>query len=140
VRGAIETAVEMELAATLGAGRYERRSSRQGYRDGTKTRTLHGPTGALALTLPRGTVTTAGGQQEWTSTLVPRCQRRLAEVNTAVLATYLAGGTRSGSGGPWRRCCTGPRCRAGRCRGSRPRRRRPRRRPEGAGGVGPVWR
>ena len=30
--------------------------------------------------------------QEWRSTLVPRYQRRLAEVNTAVLATYLAGG------------------------------------------------
>jgi len=92
VRGAIEAAVEAELAATLGAGRYERRDSRQGYRNGTKTRTLSGPTGALALSLPRATVTTSTGRQEWRSTLVPRYQRRLAEVNTAVLATYLAGG------------------------------------------------
>ncbi len=30
VREAIETAVEAELAATLGAGRYERRDSRRG--------------------------------------------------------------------------------------------------------------
>jgi transposase-like protein len=92
VRGAIEAAVEAELAATLGAGRYERRDTRQGYRNGTKTRTLSGPTGAMALTLPRATVATAAGRTEWTSTLVPRYQRRLTEVNTAVLATYLAGG------------------------------------------------
>jgi transposase-like protein len=92
VREAIEVAVEAELAATLGAGRYERRDSRLGYRNGMKTRTLSGPTGALALTLPRATVTTGIGRQEWRSTLVPRYQRRLAEVNTAVLATYLAGG------------------------------------------------
>ena len=92
VRGAIEAAVEMELAATLGAGRYERHAHRHGYRNGTKTRTLSGPTGALALTLPRASVTTATGQKEWASTLVPRYQRRLDEVNTAVLATYLAGG------------------------------------------------
>jgi len=59
VRGAIEAAVEAELAATLGAGRYERRDTRQGYRNGTKTRTLSGPTGAMALTLPRATVATA---------------------------------------------------------------------------------
>jgi Transposase, Mutator family len=30
--------------------------------------------------------------QEWTSALVPRYQRRLREVNEAVVATYLAGG------------------------------------------------
>jgi transposase-like protein len=71
VRRAIEAAVEAELAATLGAGRYERRDSRQGYRNGTKTRTLSGPTGALALTLPRATMATGTGRREWTSTVVP---------------------------------------------------------------------
>jgi transposase-like protein len=92
VRSAIEAAVEAELAATLGAGRYERRDSRHGYRNGTKTRTLSGPTGALALMLPRATVAMGTGRKEWTSTAVPRYQRRLQEVNAAVLATYLAGG------------------------------------------------
>jgi transposase-like protein len=92
VREAIEAAVEAEVAATLGAGRYERRDTRQGYRNGTKTRTLSGPTGALALTLPRATMATGTGRREWTSTVVPRYQRRLQEINTAVLATYLAGG------------------------------------------------
>ncbi len=58
VREAIEAAVEAELAATLGAGRYERRDTRQGYRNGTKTRTLSGPTGAMALSLSRATVAT----------------------------------------------------------------------------------
>ena len=109
VRRAIEATVEAELAATLGAGRYERRVSRHGYRNGTKTRTLSRPTGALALTLPRATLATGTGRREWTSTVVPRYQRRLQEVNAAVLTTYLAGGnTRRIRGAPWRRCSTGP--------------------------------
>jgi transposase-like protein len=33
-----------------------------------------------------------GGGTEWASTIVPRYQRRLREVNEAVVATYLAGG------------------------------------------------
>jgi transposase-like protein len=92
VRRAIELAVEEELAAALGADRYERGPERRGYRNGTKTRTLTGPTGPAALTLPRGILTTATGPREWTSALVPRYQRRLREVNEAVLATYLAAG------------------------------------------------
>ena len=46
----------------------------------------------MPLTLPRATVTTPAGRKEWVSTLVPRYQRRLPEVNAAVLAIYLAGG------------------------------------------------
>ena len=67
-------------------------TGRRGYRNGTKTRTLTGPTGPAVLTLARGVLTTATGPREWTSALVPRYQRRLREVNEAVLATYLAGG------------------------------------------------
>ena len=93
VRGAIEMAVEEELAAALGAAVYERTEARRGYRNGQKTRTLTGPTGPLALTLPRGVVfAAAGGGTEWASRIVPRYQRRLREVNEAVVATYLAGG------------------------------------------------
>lgn len=91
VRGAIETAVVEELARALGAAPYERADRRRGYRNGQKARTLTGPTGPLALTLPRGTVFTAAGSKEWTSTLVPRYQRRMREVNEAVVGTYLAG-------------------------------------------------
>ena len=46
----------------------------------------------LALTIPRGTVFTPAGSQEWRSALLPRYQRRLREVNEAVVASYLAGG------------------------------------------------
>ena len=93
VRVAIETAVHEELALALGAGRYERHDERRGYRNGVKTRTLTGPTGPMALTLPRATLTVAGRPaQEWTSTLVPRYQRRMRDINEAVIATYLAGG------------------------------------------------
>ncbi len=92
VRRAIELAVEEELAGALGVARYERGPGRRGYRNGTKVRTVTGPTGPLALTLPRGVLITGAGPREWTSALVPRYQRRLREVNEAVLATYLAGG------------------------------------------------
>jgi putative transposase len=92
VRVAIETAVHEELAIALGAGGYERHGERRGYRNGVKTRTLTGPTGPMALTLPRATMVATGGGQEWTSAIVPRYQRRMREVNEAVIATYLAGG------------------------------------------------
>jgi putative transposase len=92
VRRAIELAVEEELMAALGAGRYARDVARGGYRNGHRSRTVTGPTGPLALTLPRATLFAASGTREWTSTLVPRYQRRLREVNEAVVATYLAGG------------------------------------------------
>ena len=56
VRGAIEAAVHEELAVALEAAPYERNRTRRGYRNGVKRRTLTGPTGPLALTLPRGTL------------------------------------------------------------------------------------
>jgi len=92
VRRAIELAVEEELTAALGAGRYARDVGRGGYRNGCRPRTLTGPTGPLALTLPRATLFMPTGTREWMSALVPRYQRRLREVNEAVVATYLAGG------------------------------------------------
>jgi len=92
VRRAIETAVYEELQAALSASPYERTPERRGYRNGTIERTLTGPTGPVPLTLPRATLRTGTGEQEWRSALVPRYQRRLPEVNAAVVATYLAGG------------------------------------------------
>lgn len=89
---AIEVAVGEELTVALGAAVYQRGGARRGYRHGTKARTLTGPTGPLALALPRARLFTATGAREWTSTLLPRYQRRLREVNEAVVATYLAGG------------------------------------------------
>lgn len=92
VRRAIELAVREELAITLGAAPYERGADRRGYRNGGKARTLTGPTGPLALRLPRATLFGASGAREWTSAVVPRYQRRLHEVNAAIVGTYLAGG------------------------------------------------
>jgi putative transposase len=92
VRRVIEVAVEEELTTALGAARYARDVGRGGYRNGRRPRTLTGPTGPLDLTLPRATLFTPAGAHEWTSTLVPRYQRRVREVNETVVATYLAGG------------------------------------------------
>ena len=91
VRHAIEVAVDEELTAALGARPYERRGGRGGYRNGTKARTLTGPTGPLALAVPRARLFTPTGRREWASRLLPRYQRRLREVNETVVATYLAG-------------------------------------------------
>jgi putative transposase len=91
VRRTIEVAVDEELTAALGARPYELGGQRRGYRNGTKPRTVTGPTGPLALRVPRASLFTATGAQEWTSRLVPRYERRLPEVNETVLATYLAG-------------------------------------------------
>src|SRR5215813_2974534 len=90
VRIAIETAVHEELRAALGTTPYERSDVRRGYRNGTKVRTLTGPTGPVALTLPRATL--FAGAKEWTSRIVPRYHRRMPEVNEAIVATYLADG------------------------------------------------
>jgi putative transposase len=92
VRVAIEMAVHEELRAALGTSRYERSEDRRGYRNGIRERTLTGPTGPVALALPRATLFRAANATEWTSTIVPRYQRRMPEVNEAILATYLAGG------------------------------------------------
>src|SRR3989442_11040792 len=92
VRVAIETAVHEELRAVLGTSPYERSEVRRGYRNGIRERTLTGPTGPVALALPRATLFRGAGATEWTSTIVPRYQRRMPEVNEAVIATYLAGG------------------------------------------------
>ena len=62
VRVAIETAAHEELQAALGTSPYERTEVRRGYRNGTKARTLTGPTGPVALMQPRATMFgTAGG-------------------------------------------------------------------------------
>src|SRR5437899_4816559 len=53
VRVAIETAVHEELRAALGTTPYERSEVRRSYRNGTKARTLTGPTGPISLKAAR---------------------------------------------------------------------------------------
>jgi len=91
VRGAIELAVHEELAVALGADVYERGESRRGYRNGQRPRTISGPTGPVALTVPRATLFSEQGKREWSSGLLPRYQRRLPELNQAIVGTYLSG-------------------------------------------------
>jgi transposase-like protein len=97
VRRAIEEVVEEELNSALGVGRYDRDGERVGYRNGSRERTLTGPTGPAELTLPRGRIFDSergaeGPTSEWQSRLVPRYERRMEEVNEAVVAAYLSGG------------------------------------------------
>ena len=75
VRIAIETAVHEELRAALGTRPYERSGVRRGYRNGIRERTLTGPSGPVALALPRATLFRGTSATEWTSTIVPRYQR-----------------------------------------------------------------
>jgi len=91
VRVAIERIVREELEGELGAAPYERAKVRHGYRNGTRQRTLSGPTGPLALTVPRATIFAPGGEREWSSKVLPRYQRRLPELNEAIAGAYLAG-------------------------------------------------
>jgi transposase-like protein len=91
VGAAIEKAVYEELEAALGAQPYARTEQRRGYRNGSRPRTLTGPTGKFELDVPRATMFTKGRQEEWRSTILPRYSRRIAEVNEAVVAAYLSG-------------------------------------------------
>ena len=88
VRVAIELIVREELEAELGAAPYE---VRHGYRNVKRHRTRAGPTGPLALTVPRATLFAPGGEREWSSKVLPRYQRRLPELNEAIAGAYPAG-------------------------------------------------
>src|SRR5436189_5470789 len=80
VRAAIETAVHEELRAALGTSPYERSEVRRGYRNGVRERTLTGPTGPVALTLPRRPssavpATRKNGRRESSRAISDGCRR-----------------------------------------------------------------
>jgi putative transposase len=92
IRRAIEELIEDELAVVLGALKYQRSEERQGYRNGTRQRTLAVHTGPVRMQVPRGIVVDERGRErEWSSRLLPRYQRRLPEINEAITAVYLSG-------------------------------------------------
>ena len=92
VRETIEAVVAAELEAALGAARSDRvGAARQGYRHGTRPRTLTTSVGPTALTVPRARLQTPAGTTEWRSTTLPRYQRRTARVDEAILGVYLSG-------------------------------------------------
>lgn len=92
-RGLIEAIVEEELEAALGAAPSARvGAARQGYRHGTRARTLTTSLGPTTLAMPRARVgTPEDGLAEWRSELVPRYQRRSERVDEAILGVYLSG-------------------------------------------------
>lgn len=92
-RGLIDAIVEEELEAALGAAPSARvGTARQGYRHGTRERTLTTSLGPTTFAMPRARVTTPeGATVEWRSGLVPRYQRRSDRVDEAILGVYLSG-------------------------------------------------
>ena len=92
VRRAIETVLEEELLAALGADDHVRTPMRRGYRHGTTARTITTREGTRALTVPRARLHGPdGGVQEFQSTVVPRYARRTREVDDALLGCYFGG-------------------------------------------------
>ena len=92
-RGLIDAIVEEELEAALGAAPSARVGlARQGYRHGTRERTLTTSLGPTTFAMPRARVRTLSGTPaEWRSALMPRYQRRSERVDEAILGVYLSG-------------------------------------------------
>jgi transposase-like protein len=73
VREVIETVLEEELAAVLGATPSARvGTERRGYRHGTRTRTLTTSTGPTEVRIPRARIREGTGTVEWRSETLPR--------------------------------------------------------------------
>jgi transposase-like protein len=89
----IDAIVEEELEQALGAAPSVRvGAARAGYRHGTRERTLTTSLGPTTFAMPRARLVTAEGTtEEWRSDMVPRYQRRSAEVDEAMLGVYLGG-------------------------------------------------
>ena len=94
IRETIEEVVKQELEAVLGAMKSARvGDARQGYRHGTRERTLTTSLGPTTMAMPRARVHHADGtSREWRSETVRRYQRRSTRVDEAILGVYLAGG------------------------------------------------
>src|SRR5262249_18663707 len=82
VRETIEAMVEEELEAVVGAAKSVRVGEmRQGYRHGTRGRTLTTSLGPTTIAMPRARVRQAAGTStEWRSHTVRRYQRRTTRV------------------------------------------------------------
>jgi putative transposase len=94
IRDTIEELVEEELDAALGASKSARvGEQRQGYRHGTRERTLTTSVGPATFAMPRARIQRADGRRtEWRSETVRRYERRTTRVDEAILGVYLAGG------------------------------------------------
>jgi transposase-like protein len=94
IRDTIEELVKEELDAALGASKSARvGEQRQGYRHGTRERTVTTSLGPATFAMPRARIQQADGRcTEWRSETVRRYERRTTRVDEAILGVYLAGG------------------------------------------------
>ena len=93
VRTTIEAIVQEELDAALGAAKSARvGETRQGYRHGSRERTLTTSLGPATIPMPRARIQAADGTTAaWRSAPVTRSQRRTVRVDEMILGVYLAG-------------------------------------------------
>ncbi|MGC1811611.1 MAG: transposase, partial [Candidatus Binataceae bacterium] len=93
IRATIESLVDEELEAALGAARSQRVGAvRAGYRHGQRERTLSTSLGPTTIAMPRARIEDDDGRRrEWRSQLIPRYQRRTERVDEAILGVYLSG-------------------------------------------------
>ena len=99
VRTTIEAIVQEELDAALGAAKSARVSeTRQGYRHGSRERTLTTSLGPATIPMPRARIQAADGTTaEWRSAPVTRYQRRTVRVDEMILGVGIVKLTKSPS-------------------------------------------
>ena len=85
VRVALEVVLEEEIREMIGAGRYQRLGDRRDHRNGTYLRRLVTTVGGIELEVPRAR---EGGSAVG---VLGRYQRRTAEVDAAIVESYVAG-------------------------------------------------
>jgi transposase-like protein len=102
IREVVLEFVNSELAAVVGATRYERAEQRRGYRHGSERRTVGTSMGPATLELPRARLFKPDGStEEWRSQVARRYQRRARDVDNAIVGAYLGGvNTRKLRGAP----------------------------------------
>jgi putative transposase len=91
VREMIMTLVEAELSEMLAALPYQRNAERQGYRNGTRQRSISTGLGQTVIDLPRARLHSGEAETEWRSVLIERYQRRAPSVSAGLLGCYLSG-------------------------------------------------
>ena len=91
IRTTIESIVDEELKAALGAGRSQRSAPvRVGYRHGRRSRTLTTSLGPTTIAMPRARLEGEDGRRrKWRSAIIPRYQRRTERVDEAFLGVEL---------------------------------------------------
>jgi len=80
----VQAVLEEELSEALGTERYERSTTRQGYRNGHESRRITTSVGTREFEVPRARIVKEdGGSEEFRSEILPRYQRRTCEVDEA---------------------------------------------------------